>query len=125
MKKILHIILVLCYTVSVTGMYVDLHFCSGDLAELTINYNYNDGCCCGDEEETTSCCSDENIYFKVSDNQKSSSQKIPGCFPLKTINPQVLNVSLAAFKSVGFSKFLERINIPPPNFQVSFCTFLI
>jgi len=58
---------VAAYVVSVAGIPIYLHYCGGELEE--VSYLHKSGGCCGDEDskEASSddgCCKDENLVLK-------------------------------------------------------------
>lgn len=126
MKQLIHITLILCYSISVTGMYVDLHYCSGDIAELSINYNGADSCCCDEDEESIgSCCFDKDYYFKVSDNQNYTPQSFQNFDSDELVQANPFFLSAIVQEPFKKSKYQERQNLPPPDIQIEYCTFLI
>ena len=75
MQKFLLSILTLLYMASTTGAMLESHFCMGRLADWSIGHSAGEQCgLCGmqkSEEKDNSCCSDEESFFKVTDDQKA------------------------------------------------------
>jgi hypothetical protein len=106
--------------VSVVGIPIYLHYCGGELEE--VSYLHKSGGCCGDEEsdEATSdsgCCKDENLVLKNTTD-----------FTLKKLNNYdfVKTCSELSYNSLPFFNFSDQLpetpaacifKSPPPGLQ--------
>ena len=68
-KKIVLILLLSAYTLSVTGTGVAFHFCMGKFAGTSFWQSadkHDSGCgVCGMEKKKSSCCNDQQAYLKL------------------------------------------------------------
>ncbi len=115
LKKYFFAFFVAVYLFSAIGVPVYLHYCGGELEE--VSYLVKSNGCCGEEEsdETSDCCHNEDVYLKNNtdfsldilkiDFSKSNSQTdfINPNFQLSTLNAQ-----LSTFNPFVFSKFLPQ-----------------
>ncbi len=70
MKRFAAICLMLLYAVSAPGAVFNLHFCGGELEEISVAGLGHKGCCCGVSKMKDSCCKDELVVVKVEDEHK-------------------------------------------------------
>lgn len=124
--RILYMFIALAYSIGVTGMHVNLHWCSGELASMNINTLDHGSCGCDDEREADGCCADAGIYFKVDNSHSASSGSVLPAFVASAacLAPKVnLNYSF-----VGYQKAYRNIRqdvLPPPDIVKKNCCFLI
>lgn len=89
LKKIISISLLSLYLVFSVGITVSMHYCSGDLAALSLFENAS--CCCDDVNEgmPDDCCKDENKAFKITADQNKvefSEKKFYAAFQFLPLN---------------------------------------
>lgn len=72
MKKIFRILFVIAYTFLTTGFTITIHFCSGELTNVSIfrTSGEKDPCGCDDNSCKDSCCKDQIQTVKLEDAQK-------------------------------------------------------
>ena len=73
MKRILVVILCFLYMSSATGATIQLHYCMGNLMDMSIfgQEQDEDECddCCKNETKDKGCCKDEQKVFKTNEHQ--------------------------------------------------------
>jgi hypothetical protein len=70
LKKSILILLSFIYLATSSGIFLSIHYCSGDLSEFRF---YGDaGCDCGDDAMTKDCCEDQNTFIKIKDEHNFS-----------------------------------------------------
>jgi hypothetical protein len=112
MKKILVIPVMLIYILAVSGVWVNAHYCGGQLESWDV-FSSSGGCSdddCSEEEETPEgCCSEKMISSKLSlDQQYPEVQKI---------------VRIAVLESPFQIEFNILPKISSGNCPVSLCYF--
>lgn len=78
MKRLLAIPLLFLYTIAISGMMVQLHFCGDELSSWAVNAT-KAACCCeesGQKDALQSlndkdCCKDQTIDLKISQEQNT------------------------------------------------------
>lgn len=70
MKRSILILLTFIYLATSSGIFLSMHYCSGDLSEMKF-YGVA-GCECGDEPISKDCCDDHNTFIKIKDEHNSS-----------------------------------------------------
>jgi len=70
MKRSILILLTFIYFATSSGIFLSMHYCSGDLSE--IKFYGVAGCECGDEPMSKDCCDDHNAFIKIKDEHNSS-----------------------------------------------------
>jgi hypothetical protein len=82
LKKLIAILLLGLYGFSVSGATVQLHYCCGSIASVSVGYSEADGC--GDKamQEMAGCCFDDQVKMDVDDDKGASvTATIPAaCF---------------------------------------------
>lgn len=58
------------YLATSSGIFLSLHYCSGDLAD--IKFYGEAGCECGDEPMSSDCCDDQNTFIKIKDEHNTN-----------------------------------------------------
>jgi hypothetical protein len=56
------------YLMATTGIYVHMHYCGGDLANVGLFGTCGHDCC--DDTEASECCDSENIYISLEDEHR-------------------------------------------------------
>ncbi len=73
MKRVVALLLMLLYVVSVSGATFNLHFCGTKLQALSFGGFKHKGCCCGKAKVKpmkTGCCTDKIISIKSGNDHK-------------------------------------------------------
>jgi hypothetical protein len=139
MRKLLSILLLVCYLPSSVGLVVSQHFCQGQLEKIAV-YKQVNSCCCGAEKqmkhsaEKDNCCSNKTSYYKLgSDQQKVNSISL--CFSTKKIAAPFINrkcgspasAILCSSSSKNTSSFFYRkrnkplLQNQPPAYDFTCC----
>jgi hypothetical protein len=114
MKKLALLLLATMYFICASGVYINAHFCGGELSSVSyFALHDNDSCGCGDEAEDTACCKDILHFYKVDAHQDGNFVKASELFSFKFIH---LYSVLALFNTEYFSdkKFVFNTHAPPP-----------
>jgi len=113
------------YSVGVTGLHVNLHWCSGELASMNINAIEHDGCGC-DEDGATDCCADAGFYVKVDNNHSAASGiVVPMLSQVALIPLQYLVLKTVDQSKFEFRNLLQSADLPPPDLLIKHCCYLI
>lgn len=87
-KKLLTILLFICYAITSTGLTFHVHYCGGKIAAFNFRQTSDkEGCPkCGMIQEKEGCCKDEKVVIKTSDKHKLSST---------VISPDILSTGIS------------------------------
>ncbi len=126
-KKISQILFVITYFFLTTGFTITIHFCSGELSNISIvrTSGEEDPCGCEPNSCEDSCCKDQIQTIKLTDSHKSEAKFNQNSFEFSFILNPVVNVS-----SIGYNK-PHSINThfttdsSPPSLYLFNCIFLI
>jgi hypothetical protein len=114
LKKYFFAFFVAVYLFSAIGVPVYLHYCGGELEE--VSYLVKSNGCCGEEEsdETSDCCHNEDVYLKKTtdfslnilhfDFSKTIIQSI-------ILTPFIQHLSF----NIQHSTFIINNQLPPPK----------
>jgi hypothetical protein len=72
LKKVIAILLLGLYGFSVSGASVQLHYCCGSIASVSVGYSEADGCGDMAMQEMAGCCFDDQVKMAVDDDQGAS-----------------------------------------------------
>lgn len=78
MKRAIIFLLLLIYSVSVSGTAFHLHFCGSYLQAVSFAGAEHKGCCCGKTEMAKNCCEDRTVVFKSDNDQNQSDLATAG-----------------------------------------------
>jgi hypothetical protein len=107
------VLLTFFYSFCAVGLGVNVHYCNGKIASVSIGFSKDD-CCC-QKESKRKCCSDKAVVLKIESKQLKASTFTwidNSVFILKQVSPIVFNRSIIYSKTnapVGIS-----IDYPPP-----------
>ncbi len=73
MKKTALIALLFFYLLSTAGVAVNIHYCGGKIADISVVFESKNKCKCGSKKMNRNCCKDQKHFFKVKDSHKYSS----------------------------------------------------
>jgi hypothetical protein len=69
------------YGLSVSGMQVNIHFCCGNLDNISLAYPSEKGCTHGSKMKMAGCCQNEQVTLSISDDQLASgTSTVPDVF---------------------------------------------
>jgi hypothetical protein len=124
--RLIYMFIALVYSVGVTGMHVNLHWCSGELASMNINTISDGACGCDDEDEADSCCADSELYFKVDNTHAGSSGIALPAFASYSVPETPIHIRTNFFVDYKNAfQFLRQDFLPPPDILKINCCFLI
>jgi hypothetical protein len=66
-------ILAILYLFIASGVVVNLHYCMGKRAAVSLGYNHNDGCGKCGMKNTKGCCHDEYKVVKLQDSHQPAT----------------------------------------------------
>ena len=93
MKRFVTILMLFVYSLSISGMAVQLHFCDGNISSLNlISKTDGDNCCCSTKEKQKhdkSCCGETTATFKISIDQSHQQQMVQ----FKTISASSFDIA--------------------------------
>lgn len=69
MKKLLSISILFYYLVITIGLFVNIHYCKGEVKSIKIGTNNNSSCCAADICKS-SCCDDELLLIRHDNEHK-------------------------------------------------------
>lgn len=72
LKKLIAILLLGLYGFSVSGASVQLHYCCGSIASVSVGYSEAEGCGDMAMQEMAGCCFDDQVKMDVDDDQGAS-----------------------------------------------------
>lgn len=79
MRKTWAVILTFIYLSASVGVWINVHYCGGKVADVSLYSNHSD-CGCADQkailccaaEHADSCCSDETLFFQLDVDQQTA-----------------------------------------------------
>ncbi len=115
MRKLITILFSAFYLVTSVGVYVNIHYCTGEVTSVKILATDTD-CCCVDAEKSAGCCDDETFLFQLNkeDQINQHSRDIPE--PQLTVIASLIN-SYDHFKTIEKEANYEQLEAPPPRKQ--------
>lgn len=116
MRKLITILFSAFYLLASVGVWVNIHYCTGEVKSVKILAN-DPNCCCVDDEQSTGCCDDETFLFQL-DKEDQISQNFRSFpdHPEKAITP-FLN-SFDNLETIEKEASLEQLESPPPQKQL-------
>lgn len=126
MKKLLTISVALLYLAVSCGLVVNMHYCMGELAEISYHSSEKDSDCgyCGMED--SDCCHDDLKVFKLDDTHKSSPVVTFEIPQIQALSPVVPDYKIQNFTSGSDMAYTRN---PPeyesPSHNILFSVFRI
>ncbi|MCA0382080.1 MAG: hypothetical protein LCH58_07975 [Bacteroidetes bacterium] len=101
MKKLLTILLLSLYGLSVSGMSVHLHYCCGKVAGMSIGYEKQTekGCKHGMKKTMPGCCIDDQINIDTDDNQGSAHTVAVPEVPVALLQHSFATITVPVYNS--------------------------
>jgi hypothetical protein len=127
MRRILLLIMALCYLASITGVAVQWHYCMGKLLSIDLSYSASNEACskCGMQKKDNHCCDDAVNFSKVTDAHQQIGEAV--------YNPLDASFYLPSFEHALFpiadcAQGNASLKISPPpilkaNRSILFCVF--
>lgn len=118
LKKCTVLFLAFLLLVSNTGFAIDVHYCGGEIASVSLNTSAAaspEKKCCGEKEKKSSCCKDKVVHVeKRSDDATLKFFFFQFAFPavIQDYNPIVF-LSIPNFKSDQVISYYADANAPP------------
>lgn len=127
MKKLLQISFAVIYLFLTTGFTVTLHFCGGEVSDVSIVRTYGDEDPCGCDASAcgNSCCTDNISMIKLSDSHKSEVNYIQNSFELVIFFIDAENFLNELNKNYEFHTNNFYSDIGHPKIYLENCSFLI
>jgi len=125
-KKIIQISFAVIYFFLTTGFTVTLHFCGGEVSDVSIVRTHGDEDPCGCEPTSCmdSCCLDDVTTIKLSDSHKSEAKFEPNSFQF--VIALIPSEDLSGYKTVtDISSDQIVCDSGPPDLFLQNCSFLI
>ena len=116
MKKLVVILITLVYGLSSTGAIVNLDYCCGKLADISLFPVENKDCKDGCGMKATSCCDSKQLYLKVKGEQEvaakwvSSQKQSPTSIPILPGTSDVVTIFKATNKfATGPPEYISSV----------------
>lgn len=127
-KKLLTILLFICYAITSSGATFHVHYCGGEIAAVNFKQTSDkEGCPeCGMTQEKEGCCKDEKIVIKTSDKHKPSSNDLSNDSFVIVISKNLHLTDIATLYTFHFQDTYNKHFFPdasPP--YILFCTMLV
>lgn len=113
MKKLSSIVLLLLYTMSISGLAIDSHFCCGELASVQIEYAPTH-CAPSSDDGNGDCCKDISCFFKIHDVQYPTVLNFSFKTPVLNTPSLLLPVAFDFTKEQNASDY-AYFHSPPPQ----------
>ena len=113
MKRLIIIMVLICYLIPSFGLSVTSHYCGGKLKSVSLLFSKTLNCC-GTKKMKPGCCKDKVCTFKINDPSQSvsSSTIIPN--KVELLHSLFCTVTPLALNSHIISKPLPFYNHYPP-----------
>jgi len=89
MKRFIAILMLFVYSLSISGMALQLHFCDDNIQSVKLANIESGNCCCSEkttqQHKNKSCCGETGVVLKLNIDQSNQYQltqfKITGLYP--------------------------------------------
>ncbi|MBB1284084.1 hypothetical protein HRH25_06850 [Flavisolibacter sp. BT320] len=109
MKKLLIIMLVLVYGLSASGATIHLHYCCGELENVSLTTEHNPDCP-QEEGDWKGCCDSKKLDLKIESDQNLAAKWTANFFSLDVA---VINTEFQ-FSYIPFNPAFETFPTGPP-----------
>ena len=113
MKRVITIIVLLCYLIPSFGLSVSAHYCGGKIRSISLTSSKPPHCC-GTKKMKPGCCKDKVCTFKINDASQSVSSSTIIPYKIELSNSLFCIVTSLAFNSHIISGPLPFYNHYPP-----------
>jgi hypothetical protein len=119
MKKILVTILALIYLVTSTGAAVNIHYCMGKVASVSLSHDKDEACGKCGMKTKGGCCKDEFKSVKIKDSHKQAAvyQSIVPPVLIVHSTENIFQLSVPA----QIARVIPNNNSPPGSSSRSLC----
>lgn len=122
MKKLTAIFLFIIYAVSVSGMTINFHYCSGKLSKVSILVlDGHKGCGCNPKDMPMDCCKDKQLTQKAEKHNTSQSVSLNDFISYIIVLPPSENLDIPAIPggyTATYTHFCKR-SCPQPIFLLN------
>lgn len=121
MRKLLLILIMLCYVGSTTGIAMQYHFCMGELKSVSVHQEEHDDVCnlCGMDKDKNDCCKDEVDIVKVSDSHQQTGKYQVADLSWHIIPPASYYILPDVVEKDLSSYLIPKTNAPPIHSNIS------
>ncbi len=125
MKKIASIIISTLYLLVSTGIFINMHYCGGELESISL-LSEQKVCCCDGNEIASNCCSNKQLFLQFDAEQKTTASNTLSFEQYKFI--KIEKPVIIGFEELEVElQNLFSYDLPPPPKQAIWkinCTFL-
>lgn len=118
MRRIVAIILLICYLIPCVGMSVNTHYCGGRVTSVSIISSKSNQCPCGKRMMKKGCCKDKVTFVKLP--QEQNIQKGFAYSFAKALNllfGKTFTYTSSFWPSI-VADFIPKWTDPPPGFHI-------
>lgn len=114
MRRLFVLLILLLYTMSVSGAAFNFHYCGDKLNRVSLLGIGHKGCCCAKKKSVKkNCCKDEQLVIQ-SGIKHRKSEIVPAPFPFAKIIKQEFTPVIPAHLSSGHrADFSDVVYVPP------------
>lgn len=123
MKKLLHISFAIFYLVLTTGFTLTVHYCGGEISDVSVARSAEVEDPCGSMCET-SCCKDESIIVKLTDYHAPAQSQIIKISDYASEDYSNIFAAQLLSERENFYPLVFIVNSNPPPIYISNCSFL-
>ncbi len=112
-KRVLSLVFVGFYVLSIVGLSLNFHYCGTKLAQVQFQGKEVRACCSEKVEKSAKCCKNQAVTYKVKDQHLgNSSIHVPDLIAVLLIKQEV---NAGHKKVLGSDKCVFKLQKPPPN----------
>jgi hypothetical protein len=117
MKKFALIAFSIFYLTIISGVNLNMHYCSGKLISISIAQTSNEIGCCGVKKSSKGCCHDQSTFIKLKEKHvQSSDLKMSVNIISSVLITSEFNVLINEVTSK--SEIATNYHAPPPNYKI-------
>ena len=117
MKKFALIAFSIFYLIIISGVNLNMHYCSGKLISISIAQTSSEIGCCGVKKSSKGCCHDQSTFIKLKDKHiQSADLKMSVKLNSSILITSEFNVSINELTSK--SEIATNYHAPPPNYKI-------
>jgi len=125
MKKVSSILLSILYLLVSAGIFINMHYCGGELESVSL-LSEQKVCCCDGSEMASNCCNNKHFFLQFNGDQKVTASNTLSFDQFKFIKVEKLVLVNFEILEVELQN-LFSYDLPPPPKQAIWktnCTFL-
>jgi hypothetical protein len=112
MKRIATLSFALLYLFLITGIIVNIHYCLGEIASVSL-FSKGDPCCCGDRDMADGCCDDQQLVLQFDTDEQKIELKIFD-FSIAVVG-EILAPQTSVSHSIDAKNPVRDCTDPPPK----------